>query len=1028
MFTRKLIDLQKEGVVMSTKINFFINEKNKKILKRRFNKAKRDPKGFIQGSYKKRSTQLLERLPIKYSGNHYFTVVSAVYNVEKYLNDYFKSLVGQNLDFKKHIQLILVDDGSTDSSAKIIKEWQKKYPKNIKYFYKENGGQASARNLGINEIETEWVTFIDPDDFIALDYFHKVDTYISKEKDVCLISCPFIFYFEDLNTFKDNHPLKYRFDKNNRLLSIKNLNDYIQLSVNSAFFRTEYIKLNNVRFNEKIKPNFEDAKFVGDYTNRLLQESKVAFITGTSYFYRKRSDGTSTLDGAWTKPSLYSDVLSEGCLSMLEEAYDKFNYVPRYLQKTVLYHLSWYFKYIVNNDNALHILNHMERLLFLDLLSEIFLYIDKETIMSFNLSGIWFLQKVGILGSMKKELPDYQIVYVENVDRQKKQILISYFTYFNISSSFILDSLDVIPKYEKTVNHDFVEQIFVQEKRCWIPYEKEESLLTVDLNGEPARITLKGKQYIHGVHIKNILKIFKSSSKYRSDGSWLLMDRDTKADDNAEHMYRYLMHNHPEQEVYFALNKRSHDWQRLELEGFSLLDFGSPKFESHLRKASKVISSHLDMYIHNYFGDDYEYSKKFVFLQHGITMNNLSSWFNSKKNLHCVITTTKPEYQSLVADYGRYKLTRKEVALTGFPRHDSLLLNNKNDSKVILIMPTWRKYLVGKTIGVGSNMRTLNDNFIDSDYAQHWRNVLHSSRLRQLVTEYNYKVIFAPHANIEPYITMFEVPEYIDIWLASTATTSMQQLFQQAKIMITDYSSVAFEIGLLNKSLLYYQFDKEEFFSGTHTIQRGYFSYENDGFGPVVTEETELLIELEKILDNKGDPLEPYLIRMQETFAYRDTNNCKRVYEAIIDLDRPDTSEVSVDTIMEYAQQAIPNEAWDLALERINNALQHSDITQTQVKEITQIKESVLQTGYQNEPVKLANILWQEKRLEEALDALKQINDTKASDELLRLRVRLAILDNDFVLARDSQKLLLENYNEQCTTEDWQFYTQLASI
>lgn len=167
---------------------------------------------------------------------------------------------------------------------------------------------------------------------------------------------------------------------------------------------------------------------------------------------------------------------------------------------------------------------------------------------------------------------------------------------------------------------------------------------------------------------------------------------------------------------------------------------------------------------------------------------------------------------------------------------------------------------------------------------------------------------------------------------------------------------------------------------------------------------------------------------MLNTFPFRDGKNCERVYEAILDLDRPDTAEISVDKILDYTQQAITHEAWDLALERIDNALQHSAITPVQVEEITRIKESVLQTGYQDEPVKLANILWHEKRLQEALDALKQIDDTEASDELLRLRVRLAILNNDFMLARDSQKLLLENYNETCTIEDWQFYTQLAHV
>jgi glycosyltransferase involved in cell wall biosynthesis len=58
-------------------------------------------------------------------------------------------LVNQTLDFKKHIFLVLVDDGSPDNSAEIIKKWQKQYPDNITYVKKENGGQASARNFGV---------------------------------------------------------------------------------------------------------------------------------------------------------------------------------------------------------------------------------------------------------------------------------------------------------------------------------------------------------------------------------------------------------------------------------------------------------------------------------------------------------------------------------------------------------------------------------------------------------------------------------------------------------------------------------------------------------------------------------------------------------------------------------------------------------------------------------------------------------------------------------------------------------------
>ena len=106
--------------------------------------------------------------------------------------------------------------------------------------------------------------------------------------------------------------------------------------------------------------------------------------------------------------------------------------------------------------------------------------------------------------------------------------------------------------------------------------------------------------------------------------------------------------------------------------------------------------------------------------------------------------------------------------------------------------------------------------------------------------------------------------------------------------MITDYSSVAFEMGMLEKPVIYYQFDENDFFK-EHGIQKGYFDYRKDGFGPVVTAECVLLEELKTLLANDALPQEPYKTRSAETFAFRDQNNCERVYKAIIALDEPGT-------------------------------------------------------------------------------------------------------------------------------------------
>lgn len=887
---------------------------------RKVRKLANNPELFVKDVVNKRKSQLRKHLPIKYDGNFNYTIVSAVYNVEKYLDEYFDSIVNQSLNFKKHIHIILVDDGSTDNSAEIIKKWQKKYPKNIHYYYKENGGQASARNLGLQYVETEWVTFIDPDDFVNADYFKNVDATVSKHNDLDMVVANIQFYIETLKIVRDNHPLAYRFKQKEVLFDALNLGNNMNLSAAASFFKADKLQKYKIDFNEKVKPNFEDGKLIADYL--LLCGGKVYFDKDVIYFYRKREDATSTIDTSWTKLEKFSNVLKYGFIPMLDQYKSSLGYVPKHIQRTALYDMAWYVKYLMNKPEKVGFLSEEQKVDFQYYIEQIFKYIDANEILNFNLAGMWFLQKAGMLETFKKEPIQSQIAYIENVDREKKQLLLSYFTGIERTASVKLDGIDVVPAYYKNTVHTFNERPFVIEKRIWVQFSDEKSLLTLEVGGVNARLSLKGKHH-KSVAIKDVLSAFAYSDKYSSDGSWLLMDRDVQADDNAEHLYRYLMKNHPEQKCYFALNADSKDWDRLANEGFHLVEFGTFEFEKVLRNCSKIISSHLDRYVNNYFGDEYEYSKKFVFLQHGVTQNNLSDWFNMKKNLQCVIAVTPQEYHSIADDNNGYRLTEKEVVLTGFPRHDKLLQNNDENSKTIIIMPTWRRSILGDVVGDG-NTRALNDGFMQTDYARHWYSLLHSDVLKSLVEKYDYQVIFAPHTNIAPYLHLFAVPSYIQIWDNKKAENSMQSLFQNTKLMITDYSSVAFEVAYLNKTVLYYQFDRDVMYSqGTHIVQKGYFDYFEHGFGAVSDTEEELLYALAEVLENDGKPIEPYATRIRETFPFRDRKCCERVYQAIKALDEPSNNAVNIELLRQMMNEAHQHEDWKLLTSRAKLLLEN---------------------------------------------------------------------------------------------------------
>ncbi|EAV9741870.1 capsular biosynthesis protein, partial [Campylobacter coli] len=128
-----------------------------------------------------------------------------------------------------------------------------------------------------------------------------------------------------------------------------------------------------------------------------------------------------------------------------------------------------------------------------------------------------------------------------------------------------------------------------------------------------------------------------------------------------------------------------------------------------------------------------------------------------------------------------------------------------------------------------------------------------------------------------PYLKDFNIPSYVKI---ANHNESLQELFCNSSLMITDYSSVAFEMAYLNKPVIYYQFDHEEFFN-SHTYQKGYFDYKKDGFGPVVEDEESLLKELENLLQNDCNPFGIYKDNIDSTFAFKDGKCCERIYKVI---------------------------------------------------------------------------------------------------------------------------------------------------
>ena len=203
------------------------------------------------------------------------SVIVPVYNVEKYIDKCLNTLVNQTL---KDIEIIIVNDGSPDNSQEIIDKYQKKYPKKIKSYIKENGGQGSARNFGLEKATGEYIGYVDSDDFIELDMYEKLYNK-AKKNDLDIVICGNYCVTETGNKTEES---------DRRLFSDKKKNAFFgKMAVWNKIYKRELLLNSNISFRSKLW--YEDL----DFTVQILSlAKKVGYVDKPLYNYLIREGST----------------------------------------------------------------------------------------------------------------------------------------------------------------------------------------------------------------------------------------------------------------------------------------------------------------------------------------------------------------------------------------------------------------------------------------------------------------------------------------------------------------------------------------------------------------------------------------------------------------------------------------------------------------------------------------------------------------------------------------------------------------
>lgn len=216
------------------------------------------------------------------------SVIVPVYNTEKYIRKCVDSIINQTL---KDIEIILVDDGSTDSCHEILDEYSTKDNRVI-VIHKENGGQGSARNMGLDIAKGQYIGFVDSDDWVDLDMYEKLYTN-AKLNEADMVVC-------NRKVFNEDGLLKTSIDVGqNSFINVNgNIADFIiqkllcpyTVSTCNRIYSNEIVKKLNLRFESVQEVGSEDALF--NYC--FLLDSGIVTSINNTYHNQLAREGSTT--------------------------------------------------------------------------------------------------------------------------------------------------------------------------------------------------------------------------------------------------------------------------------------------------------------------------------------------------------------------------------------------------------------------------------------------------------------------------------------------------------------------------------------------------------------------------------------------------------------------------------------------------------------------------------------------------------------------------------------------------------------
>ena len=862
------------------------------------------------------------------------SVIIPVYNGEKSLKKCLDSVVNQTID-KNLIEVIAVDDGSSDGTAEILNGYEKEYPF-FRCFFVENGGPAQARNVGIEMAAGKYLAFLDSDDSISEDVLRACSEFFDSRYDETDVVTYSLVPVENGVRKK----LHYRYDFL-RKTGVYDLNDSVYRY--SALTNINVLVKNrgdeNILFDTTNDFVYENMQYC---TDNLLRKMTVGFVEGCEYLYERNARSSAI--------SSDSAALFEVSFSKWEQTFASFDgSAPPYIQALFFDDL----QLKLSEDTLLPY--HFEGKPFDDAVDRIRQLLKKVSdgiILSHTgypeMLGFYFLD-MKYSGSLtfengEKAALSYgdEILYetdsvriVIDKFRFKGDILevcghlsSPVFRYCSKPQLLIRrkDSAESVELYESSfcyegakvktnmawgfrfethtsADTDFAFNVSVDGKSLggelvcgeWIPIKKELGrsrvvLGTKDCRFNDKRIVIKNtdEKAERTYRVREAFSYLRKNIKiflvrflnlfFPKKRIWLYHDCASVEKDNGYLQFIHDFYKDDGVERYYVINGDMKS--RLELfdekQRKFLIEFRSTKHKFLYLNAEKIITAFIETvnYV-PFFSDVYKYYndlfKAEVVYLQHGVLHAHLPWKYSYDRLDLSREVVSTDFE--VKNFTEnYCFPESALIKSKMPRYDFTDCDSQPEENRILFAPSWRKYLI-RLDGEG-RWSAMYDRFTESEYYRKTAEFLFDSRLAEILEENDWYLDVKLHPIFAVYTDCFNIGNP-----RIRFTDSVSQ--NDYKVLITDYSSFVFDFVYLKRAVVYFMPDYSRFKAGMNDYRQLDIPFE-DGFGEFTQTADEAVRAVESIIKNGGKPIPPFDER-NSGFFFNCNKDCRdKIYEALI--------------------------------------------------------------------------------------------------------------------------------------------------